>query len=697
MKERFRRWARVARLAVLAVLAIPLLGQSSARAQSQPQIAYILPAGGQRGTTVNVNVRGRFLMGATQVHVSGKGVTGKILSSERPPVDKKQPRRLDVVANPDLAHIQLTLEGDAPVGERDLRVVTPGGVSNRFRFYVGQVPEVNEVEPNSTLAEAQTLPSLPVVVNGQAFQADRDFFRFRAKAGEMLVFEVYAEKILPYIADGVPGWFQPSLTLYDAEGREVAFADGFRHHPDPVLFYKVPKDGEYAIEIKDILYRGRDDFVYRLSIGTMPFITHVFPLGGRHNSEVRVKLSGVGLPAAETTLALAADGPARQSVQVSAKGFLSNAVPFAVGDLPEMTETEPNNSPEQANRITPPVTVNGRIDSPGDVDYYVIAAQAKQTLVMEVFARRLDSPLDSLLTLFNPKGKQILENDDTVDKSEGLVTHHCDSYLTYTFPAAGNYMLRIADAQGKGGDEYAYRLTVAPPQPDFLLRLRPDNPRTPQGGYTQFGVTAFRRDGFNGEIKLALKGLPEGFSAQSEVIPAKQNEARMMISVAPGVPLGLYSPTVLGTAHIGDKDVIHQASPCEEVMQAFYYMHNIPSREFSLAVIERGPFTLTLDLPPREVLKVPRSGRVEVVVKVTFKKGVKPGVITLKPTRIPQEWHIEATPILPGQNQSTITITVFGNKAVHSGQRGQLIVTATMKLDKTTVFGYVPVIPYEVQ
>ena len=55
------------------------------------------------------------------------------------------------------------------------------------------------------------------------------------------------------------------------------------------------------------------------------------------------------------------------------------------------------------------------------------------------------------------------------------------------------------------------------------------------------------------------------------------------------------------------------------------------------------------------------------------------------------------TPILPGQNQSTITITVFGNKAVHSGPRGQLIVTATMKLDKTTVFGYVPVIPYEVQ
>jgi hypothetical protein len=343
------------------------------------------------------------------------------------------------------------------------------------------------------------------------------------------------------------------------------------------------------------------------------------------------------------------------------------------------------------------VTINGRIGSPGDADYFVVSAKAKQTLVMDVCARRLDSPLDSLLTLYNPKGKPVLENDDTVDRSEGLVTHHADSHLMYTFPTAGDYVFRITDAEGKGGDGYAYRLTVAPPQPDFFLRIRPDNPRSPQGGIAWFGVTAFRRDGFDGEIKLSVAGLPNGCSALSEVIPAKQNEARITINVGPGVPVGTYFPTIQGTARIGGKDVVRQASPCEEVMQAFYYMHNVPTQEFSLAVIERGPLTLTLDLPPREVLKVPRSGRVEVVVKVAFKKGVTPGVITLRPNRIPKEWQIETKPILPGESQSTITITVFGNKAVFHGQRGTLIVTATMKMGKTTVYGFVPVIPYEVQ
>jgi hypothetical protein len=696
MKEPLRSFAAATRLVVTVILASPMLGGAAAHAQSQPQISYIFPAGGQRGTTVDVNVRGRFLRGATGIHISGKGVTGTVVSTEQPAADKKQPRRLDVAANPDLAHVQVTVDADAEVGERDLRVTTPGGVSNRWRFYVGQVPEVNEVEPNSTLEEAQTLPSLPVLVNGQISQGDRDIFRFKAKAGETLVLDVYAQKILPYIADGVPGWFQPTLTLYDAQGREVAFVDDYRQHPDPVMIYHVEKEGDYLVEIKDALYRGRDEFVYRLSIGAMPFVTNIFPLGGPRGAKTQVKLFGVNLPGPETTLDVPADSPSRRSVQVTARGFVSNVLPFAVDDLPEIVEAEPNHSAETARRITVPVTINGRIGAPGDADFFVFSAKAKQTLVMEVLARRLDSPLDSILTLFNSKGLKLQENDDTVDKSEGLITHHADSYLTYTFPAAGDYILRIADVQGKGGGEYAYRLSIAPPRPDYLLRIRPDNPRAPQGGTTFFNVVAFRRDGFDGEIKLSVDGLPEGFSAPGEVLPAKQSEARMTISTPPDASLGTCSPKVVGSARIGDRDVVREAVPSEELMQAFYFMHNVPTKEMLLAVVEKGPFTLTLDLPPREVVKVPRSGRVELVVKAAFKDGVKPDVITLRPDRIPKEWQVEAPPIAVGQNQTTITITTFGNRAVFAGQRGTLIVTATMKVGKSTVSGFVPAIPYEV-
>ncbi len=694
MKEPYRLFALVVRLVVPAVLALPVFGWSLANAQTtQPHIAYIFPAGGQKGTTVELSVRGRHLVGATAVRISGQRATGKVVSVEHKEPKKKK-RRLDAADNPDTAHIEVTLDADAEPGERDLRLISPGGVSNRFRFYVGQVPELSEVEPNSLKEEAQVLQSLPMLVNGQAFQADRDFFRFPAKAGHTLVFDLYAQRILPYIADGVPGWFQASLTLYDSQGKELAYVDDFRHHPDPVLVYKVEQDGEYMVEIKDVLYRGRDDFVYRLSIGALPYITHIFPLGSPRNSQAQVQLYGANLPADKTSLDLPGDCPPRRHVQLTARGLTSNARLFAVGDLPETAEAEPNNSAKKANRIEFPVTVNGRIDTGGDVDYFAFSAEADQSLVMDVCARRLDSPMDSILTVFDSRGRQLIQNDDTKDESEGLITHHSDSYLLYTFTAAGEYVLAVGDVQGKGGEEYAYRLTVAPPRPDFILRVRPDNPRAAQGSSALLTVTAFRRDGFNDPIKLSVKGLPDGFVVPSAVIPEKQNEIRITITAPPQAPVGILSPTVAGTATIGDQEVVREAAPSEELMQAFYYMHNVPSKEFLLAVVEAGPFTLSLELPEGGVLKIPRRGEVKVPVKATFKEGIK-GTIILRPDAPPKGFRIKAAPIPAGQNQTTITITTIGQQ-INVGQAGALIITGTMRARKQTISGFVPAIPFEI-
>jgi len=57
------------------------------------------------------------------------------------------------------------------------------------------------------------------------------------------VLSVEARSLLPFIADAVPGWFDPQLTVYDAAGKQVAFADDHRTRPDPVLFFCPPADG----------------------------------------------------------------------------------------------------------------------------------------------------------------------------------------------------------------------------------------------------------------------------------------------------------------------------------------------------------------------------------------------------------------------------------------------------------------------
>jgi hypothetical protein len=46
------------------------------------------------------------------------------------------------------------------------------------------------------------------------------------------------------------------------------------------------------------------------------------------------------------------------------KELVSNRVPFALDALPECQGTEPNNDLKQAQKVTFPIIINGRIDRP---------------------------------------------------------------------------------------------------------------------------------------------------------------------------------------------------------------------------------------------------------------------------------------------------------------------------------------------
>ena len=142
--------------------------------------------------------------------------------------------------------------------------------------------------------------------------AASDRYRFQARKGQQLVVAVSARELIPYLADAVPGWFQATLALYDAQGKELAYDDHYRFHPDPVLFYEIPADGQYTLEIHDALYRGREDFVYRIAMGELPFVTSIFPLGGRPARKPR---SSCGLESAVNQRDDGAKGKPRGSIR----------------------------------------------------------------------------------------------------------------------------------------------------------------------------------------------------------------------------------------------------------------------------------------------------------------------------------------------------------------------------------------------
>jgi hypothetical protein len=135
-------------------------------------------------------------------------------------------------------------------------------------------------------------------------------------------------------------------------------------------------------------------------------------------------------------------------------------------------------------------------------------------------------------------------------------------------------------------------------------------------------VKAYRRDGFNDEISVAMKGLPAGFVASDVAVGRGLKESRFTISAPPNAQLGIATPTFEGKAKIGEEELVRTAVPAEDLMQAFYYRHDVPADEFLLATIESRSITLSTDSPPTKVHEVVQGANVSVVVKVS-REGLK--------------------------------------------------------------------------
>jgi len=511
------------------------------------------------------------------------------------PRDKQQQNR----QLSETALLELTIAPDAAPGDRQIRLIGMAAVSNPMTFQVGTLPETRELEPNHDdaikLPGFETLPKteplkLPVTINGQMMPSDVDRFQFFAERGQSLVIAVQARHLIPYLADAVPGWFQAAITLYDDHKKEVAFADDYRFDPDPVLFFTVPATGIYELEIRDAIYRGREDFVYRVSIGALPFITSMFPLGGKEGTAVDAAIDGYNLPAKRLPLRTT-PGTARRQTRLQDESAASNPMVYAVDTLPEAMEAEPNDAVEQAQPVTLPVIVNGRIDRPQDEDVFVLEGRKGQTLAIEVTARRLYSSLDSLVRLMDADGTVVQWNDDYVVsqqhlylESTGVLTHSADSYLMAELPQDGRYYVQVADAQGHGGADFGYRLRISEPMPDFELRVTPSGVSIWPGQTAQVSAYVLPKDGFDGDIELRLVGAPRGLVLNDTVISARNNPAQLTLSAGWAAAGTTRAIRLEGRATFNGSSIRRQAIAADDVMQAFLYRHLAPAQEWLVSV-----------------------------------------------------------------------------------------------------------------
>ncbi|MGQ9478257.1 MAG: DVUA0089 family protein [Candidatus Bipolaricaulia bacterium] len=124
------------------------------------------------------------------------------------------------------------------------------------------------------------------------------------------------------------------------------------------------------------------------------------------------------------------------------------------------------NDPASAAAIpTDGAPVRGRIEVPGDIDYFSFSAKAEGEYTISTSG--LSPEMDTVLTLYGPDGRTVLAEDDNSGGGRA-------SKLVWTCPASGTYYLSVRHARADGTG--SYMLTIG-----ALLKLREVGSLKPPG------------------------------------------------------------------------------------------------------------------------------------------------------------------------------------------------------------------------
>jgi hypothetical protein len=200
-----------------------------------------------------------------------------------------------------------------------------------------------------------------------------------------------------------------------------------------------------------------------------------------------------------------------------------------------------------------------------------------------------------------PQFTLFYRNDD------GGYTLGKDSRLTFTAPAAGEYLLRLRDSRGLSGPEFAYRLTVAAPRPDFRVAVGTTAPNVPRGGRVPVYVAVERREGFAGPVEVEIAGLPSGLTSTPITVPANANAGALTIAAAPDAPLSPTAFRVVARATVAGKVVEREA------------MMDAPA-PLSVATAVVPPELVLVTVEPR-VVELPAGGQAKVKVRIQRTNG----------------------------------------------------------------------------
>ncbi|HEX8203598.1 MAG TPA: pre-peptidase, partial [Isosphaeraceae bacterium] len=594
------------------LLVVLFMSIASARAQtSYPMITRVQPTAIQRGQAAELTIAGtQDFSGASALLFEGTGLTAQVVGADGTKANGGMRGRAAATA----VRARVAVAPEAELGPRELRVVTPQGVSSVGQLVVVADPVVAEADDqaNDLPTGAQEL-ALPTVVAGAVGKPeDVDWYVVRAEAGQWVTFSLWGNRLEDKIHD-LQTHLDPILGLRDATGRELAVDDNAQF-ADPRLSYQFRAAGMYYLQVRDTTYAGNPNWTYVLQVTSGPFVTSAFPLAVRPGATAELKAQGHHFDESQA-IALAVPGdtpPGPRAFSLPTAQGLSQPVGLVVTELPPAVETD--DAPEEGQAVTLPAAVSGRLGTANDGDGYRFEAKTGQIHAFEVVSRRVGSMADPVLRLADAQGKTLTEVDDALGK---------DPRLEWTAPADGPYVVYVRDLHGRGGADFGYVLLAEPARPDFVLTCDPDKLNIGPGARTPVFVKVERRGGFPGPITVTCRGLPAGVSASPLVIPPHMTQGEIVLAASDSAALGGALLTLAGRAETAQGPVEHVASPRQEI-----YLPGGGRGTFGVATLALAvtrPSDITVEAHPTEVTLAP-GGTATLEVTVTRHGGFDQGV-----------------------------------------------------------------------
>ena len=520
-----------------------------------PDSVHLFPAGGQRGSTVNVHIGVEQAPPHTGFFIRGRGVHGDgELTEEIFNVGQPSPRRPPTeipISYPRQFSGKIDLANDAALGVAYWDIsCAAGGSTGSLPFIVGDLPEFIESESNSTAKDAESV-QIPATVNGQIHgERDLDYFAFKLDAGQVVYCEVIARRIGSRL--------EPALAILDSSGKRLKWQKDFIGD-DPLLAFKAPASGTYLLQIGNVSFHGSPSHVYRINLTHRAPVASVFPIGAPANIPTKFTFSAMSGDPAHPVQTWHRELVLPKNQTASDQFYhhhyqdelLSQPIPLGVLGSAAQIVPEANRSSVRDLKIGQ--IVNGRFQL-GQTDVFSLHIDDPAPLDVRVV-----SPADcrgaSIIDfqIFDEQGKSVYRSPITPAVDEVKVQYFWKN------PSKGSYKLHVACLDGAEpvGGFGGYQLQIVPPQTDFSLLAGSDCLSVTQDSALEIPVSVQRRGGFAGPIELALFPLPEGVAIENNVVPMDKNETKLKVIASKKAPSRRYELNLVGIAKMNDGEMRH--------------------------------------------------------------------------------------------------------------------------------------------